>query len=278
MGWRNRPTFKEQWPEGVDYIMFIDECGDSSLKNIRKCIKNNKDIEDNNKYFTTTACVIKRSDFIDIKNYMLDIKYKHWDEGVYEYKDAIKRVCFHSCEIRGAKNAFSKNVIDREAFLSDLNMYMSDLKIDIFSATLDKENICRKYENPYNPYDICMNFILERFVKYYLNSNETAIIVLEARGKKDDKNLLEHIKSIIDNGTYYVSSNYFKKIKGVYFNPKWANKYQCKKSYFGLEIADLVSYPIHKYNVKGIKDMAFEIIENKVYGYPNYEGRGIKFF
>lgn len=77
MGWRNRPTFKEQWPEGVDYIMFIDECGDSSLKNIKKCIKNNKDIEDNNKYFTTTACVIKRSDFIDIKNYMLDIKYKH---------------------------------------------------------------------------------------------------------------------------------------------------------------------------------------------------------
>jgi hypothetical protein len=278
LSWRNRPTYKSNWPSGVDVIMFVDENGDSAIKNIQKNLKNKNEIEENNKFFTTTGSVIRKENFLKAKDDIITLKEKHWENGMYQYKGKLKRVCFHSHEIRKGKDAFSDNVIDKKTFMKDISDYMLNLEIEIFSATLNKEAHCRRYLDPDNPYDLCMNFILERFVKYYLGDDEEAIIILEARGKKEDSKLLNHIKSLIDNGTQYVSKNYFKKIKGVYFNPKWCKESDEKKSYFGLEIADLVSYPIHKYNTKGNKDRAFECIENKIYGFPNYTGKGIKKF
>lgn len=278
MSWRNRPTYKSKWPDGIDVIMFVDENGDSSIKNIKKNLKNGKPIEENNKYFTTTGCVVRKEHFVQAKNDIIKLKENHWENGLYNYKGKLKRVCFHSHEIRKGKDAFNSDVIDKSKFIIDISDYMLNLNIDIFSATLDKESHCRKYIDPDNPYDLCMNFILERFVKYYLDDNEKAIIILEARGQKEDSNLLSHIKKLIDNGTRYVSKDYFKKIKGVYFNPKWCKESDGKKSYFGLEIADLVSYPIHKYNTRENKDRAFECIENKIYGFPKYKGKGIKKF
>lgn len=278
MSWRNRPTFKDHWPSEIDVIMFVDENGDSSIKNIKKNLKDRKEIEENNKYFTTTGSVIRKENFGQAKKEILKLKKEHWEEGLYEYKGKLKRVCFHSHEIRKGKYAFSATVIDKTKFVKDISEYMLNLEIDIFSATLDKEVHCRRYIDPDNPYNLCMNFILERFVKFYLGDDEKAIIVLEARGKKEDSKLLNHIKFLIDNGTQYVSKDYFKKIKGVYFNPKWCRQSNEKKSYFGLEIADLVSYPIHKYNTKNNRDRAFECIEDKIYGFPNYTGRGIKKF
>lgn len=46
----------------------------------------------------------------------------------------------------------------------------------------------------------------------------------------------------------------------------------------GLEIADLFSYPIHKFIKRNVKDKAFLMFENKIVGYPNYKNKGIKIF
>ena len=43
----------------VDYIMFIDENGDPSLKYIKKCIEN-QTIDKSSIYFTITGVIIKR--------------------------------------------------------------------------------------------------------------------------------------------------------------------------------------------------------------------------
>ena len=83
---------------------------------------------------------------------------------------------------------------------------------------------------------------------------------------------------MIDCGTNYVDIKYFDKIKGVYFNGKWQTDSDCKKSYFGLELADLYSYPIHKFCKTGQKDEAFKILEKKLYKYPYYDGCGLKLF
>lgn len=279
MGWRNRPKIKENWPSGVDAIMFIDENGDSSLKNIINKINRGETISNNDKYFTITGCIIRKENFIEARDKINNLKAKYWENGLYEYKGRVKKVCFHSSEIRGEKEAFSSKIIDRNEFITDLSMYMLNLNIEIFSATLDKEILCRKYpKSPENPYNLCMDFIVERFVKFYLKYNEKGAVVLEQRGKKQDKLLLEHLKDIADNGTRFAGADKFKKIKGFYFNPKWCKGENEKKSYFGLEIADLISYPIHKYNITGKKDRAFECIESKIHGYPHYNGKGIKIF
>ncbi|CBH20241.1 conserved protein of unknown function [Acetoanaerobium sticklandii] len=279
MGWRNRPTYIEKWPKHTDVIMFIDENGESSLKNIQKKIKKGSKIDINEKIFTITGCVINKKNFLEVRENIISLKDKYWDEGKFNYNNIkIKRVCFHSNEVRGRKGPFSDKVIDYNNFICDLSGFMENLPATIFSSTIDKEEHCKKYITPLHPYNLCLDFVLERFVKYYLKPNEYGVIVLEARGAGEDRFVLNHIKEVIDKGTRCVNDSYFKKIKGVYFNPKWCKKHQEQLSYFGLECADLYSYPIHKHIKFNTKDKPFEILEKKIYGYPNYSGYGLKVF
>lgn len=279
MGWRNRPKYIDYCPKNVDYIMFIDENGDSDLKYIKRCIFKNKTIDENSVYFTVTGVIIKRNNLSDIKDKIMEIKLKYWKDGHYKY-DGIhdKRICFHSREIRRREKPFSDDLINRENFLQDLSGFLDYVPCHIVSSTINKEKHFKGYCYPKHPYNLNLNFVLERFVKFYLNNGETGIIILEARGKDEDKKVLKHIKELIDNGTRFVEAEYFKKIKGVYFNKKWQLNSNCKKSYFGLEIADLYSYPIHKYCKTGKKDKAFKVLEKKLYNYPYYDGCGIKIF
>ena len=49
-------------------------------------------------------------------------------------------------------------------------------------------------------------------------------------------------------------------------------------TYCGLELADLCSYPIHKFVKYNKKDKAFLAIENKIDCFPNYINKGLKIF
>lgn len=284
MNWRNRPKFIDFCPKEIDYIMFIDESGDSNLKGIKKKIDKEEEIKEGDRFFTITGCVINKNDLKNIAEVFIEIKNKYWKNGKYLYSNkkgqdkALKKVCFHSSEIRGRKSPFSKDDIEYDEFIMDLSKLMAGLSITIFSATIDKEQHCRKYLNPHNPYHLCLDFILERFVKHFLGKEEKGCLILEARGKREDKIILDHIKNRIDNGTYFVPRTYFNKIKGAYFNEKWSKLDNCQKSYFGLECADLICYPINKYCRRGEKDLAFKAIEEKIYRYPTYFGQGVKKF
>lgn len=260
MGWRNRPTFKTNWPKNITHIIFIDENGDSSLSGVKKDLRHGIITDDSNRYFTVTGCVIKKEDFCEVRDTMTDIKYKHWDNGEFNYSGEKKRVCFHSNEIRRSKGPFNSAIINRELFFEDLNSYMEDTKIKIISSTIDKYKHCNKYIHPKNPYELCMAFIMERIAKFELKENENCIFILESRGKREDKNLLDCLKQILDSGTEWVSKSDLKNIKGIYFNPKWDKSDDCKRSYIGLELADLVSYPIYKYCKNDIKDEALSLI------------------
>lgn len=277
MGWRNRPTHKENWPEDVDYMMFIDESGDSNLSPILKKIQNNKPIKMEEKYFTITGIVIKKENLPKMREDILNLKKKYWDDGKHKYGNIERRVCFHSYEIRKRKNAFNPNIMDYNSFISELSETIDGIPFIVFSSTIDLEAHCNKYISPAHPYNLCLNFILERLVKYFLNDKKAAIMI-ESRDKRKDKELLDFIKRKIECGTSYVDKSYFKKIKGVYFNPKWCKSSMEQKSFYGLEIADLVSYPIYKYCRDHKKDKAYQSIENKIYGFPYYSGKGVKIF
>lgn len=276
MGWRNRPKYIENCPQNVDYIMFIDENGDSDLKHVINCKNKSLTPDTANVYFTISGVIINKDNLNSIKENINELKNKYWYEGIHKYGNNNKKVCFHSREIRRREGPFKD--IKYDAFINDLSKFMENIPCSIISSTINKFEHVKKYDNPTEPYDLCLIFILERLVKYYLSDDDSSIIILESRGKKEDKKILEYMKRLLDNGTEYVSKDLFKKIKGIYFNSKWQHCSQNKKTYFGLEIADLYSYPIHKY-CKGLgKDRAFKCLEKKIYKYPKYDGCGIKKF
>lgn len=209
------------------------------------------------------------------------LKKKYWQDGLFYYEKHNKklRVCFHSNDIRNARGPFSEEVINRPEFLTDLDQFIVETDFTIMSATLNKEEHVKKYSRPIHPYDLCMVFILEKFAKYFLNSKgKNGLVIIEARGEREDRFTLKNIVKTLEQGSPYCAPDHYKSIKGVYFNPKWCLKDENLTSYFGLEIADIVSYPIHKYCRTGVKDRALQSFEHKTYGYPDNIHWGIKMF
>ena len=250
--WYDKPVRVLSLKRDIDYIMCIDENGSSSnLTYVLKQISNEKELSEDDKYFTITGCIFTKDDYFNSKRLIKSLKNKYWNNGVF-YDTKSKRdkeICFHSRDIRKHNGCFNDNVINYNEFMIDLSDTMKDIKCKIISISV-------------NIYDT--------------ENNKKGIIMLEARGKEEDKELLKHISKVINHtGTKKISSKELRnKIDGVYFNPKWNEDYNF--TYVGLEITDLFSYPIHKYIKRNIKDKAFIIFEDKIVGYPNYNNKGIK--
>lgn len=277
--WRMRPTIIENWDPSINTILAIDENGTIDLNGVRKNLLNiYPDKAHNDRWFTITGVELKRENFYQFKNSINDIKYKYWKDGCFNYKSGRKRVVFHSREIRKQTGPFNPKIIDYDKFIDDITSLIANTPLTIYSSSIDKAEHIIKYAYPYPVYNLCLNFIIERYCMNLNKKGLTGIIMLESRGKKEDKIILEFLINLIDKGNNFNSADTFSCIKGVYFNPKWSKSNGNKMSYILLELADLISYPIHKYVKFNKKDEAFLNFENKIYNYPNVNGYGLKIF
>ncbi len=276
--WYDKPTKIKEIKQNIDYIMCIDENGISNLINIKKQIVNGKELSIDDKYFTITGVIFTRDEYIKSKIKIKKLKDRHWKNGnFYDAKARInKAVCFHSREIRRQEKCFSENSINYSNFIADLSDTLKDINCNIISVSINLFEYLNKDYN-HNIYNVAFDFLIERFI-YNIKNNKKGIIMLESRGKGEDKVLLKHIHKVINyTGTKKINKKELNlKIIGVYFNPKWNDEYSY--TYVGLEIADLFSYPIHKFIKRNYKDKAFLTIEKKIVGYPNYINKGIKVF
>ena len=277
--WYDYPQKIKYWESDIDYVMFIDENGNSNaINNISKKIANNEPISDDEKYFTITGCIFEKKHYSKMRNNVRKLKEKYWNDGYYfdTKHNETRYVCLHSREIRMHTGAFNDSLIDYLAFMEDLSNTLKKIKCNIISVSIDLEKYVREIkEKPV--YEVAFDLLLERYV-YSTNKHKKGIIMLESRGKEDDKELLKHINEIINiKGTKGIKSKELKdKIDGVYFNPKWYGGYS--STYSGLEIADLFSYPIHQYIKYNKKGSAFEVIEPKINCYPDYKNKGVKIY
>lgn len=279
MEWFNYPQKITKWGSDIDYFMFVDENGSAGrITNIFQKITNGLTISDDEKFFTITGCIFTKE---EMKNYNISIKKlknKYWDKGMYfdnKYKE-YRYVCFHSREIRRHDNAFNDKLINHSQFTNDLTDLLKNTNCIIISITIDLEEYLRQ-GYLHNVYETAFDFLLERYI-YATKNYKKGIIMLEARGKDEDKKLLKHIYDVINiRGRKNITTQELNsKIAGVYFNPKWNEKYD--STYIGLEIVNLFSYPIHQYVKYKKENPAFEVLKTKLDGYPNFINKGIKIF
>lgn len=269
--WYKKPTVGKFFEAHCKYVAFIDECGTGNMKGIAKALNNNIELADQQKYFALSAIIMNKTQFANCVYKAEKLKNKYWINGQYDNK----AVCFHTYEINSRKKAFSNNVINYDEFIKDLSIFIEDTDCKIITIFVDKEKMYKKYgENTLSLYEYCTTCLIERIS--YLIGNDNITLMFEARGHKDDKKLLKFIKQLILKGNEHKKSETLKaQIYSVFFNPKW-DKNNTSHSYIGLEIADLCVYTIFQHCVHNKKRLDFDIIENKIYGYPNYDGRGIK--
>lgn len=277
MEWRTKPTEIGKYPDGVNYIMGMDETGTANHKGIIRRLNKQQPIDINDRHFTLTGITIHRKNYRLLLRESKEIKATYWSDGKYNYRDVQKMICFHSREIRKKEGPFKLNNVEYKKFIRDLSDMIQRQKYEIYSSIIDKEMLCKRYITPYHPYQLAAQFLLERYSMFLNRVDENGIIILESRGRKEDRFVLNHLINILDNGNEFQGRSQFEKIKGIYFNKKWSLN---KNTYPILELADLISYPIHKYVRNGLehKDAAFESIEHKLANYPNYFGKGMKIF
>lgn len=242
------------------YSLFLDETGDHGLSTI----------DGNFPIFLLCGCLISESDLVELELSIKKFKIKYFSS---------ENVILHSSDIRKCEKEF-QILFDLEIkknFYNDLNSILKSSKFITFGSAVKKEDHIKKYgKTAKDPYALCLSFVLERMI-FCLDLHEasTVDIILEKRGKKEDTQLLAQYNAILDLGTYYVKSHRLKE-KILSFDSKWK-----KENIIGLQLADLVAYPIARSVLQpNIKYPTYEIIKSKIYCSTKgkIDGYGIKVF
>lgn len=111
------------WENDIDYVVFVDENGSSGkINNILKKITNNKEIDEDDKYFTITGCIFTKQNHSKAKKDIENLKGKYWENSIYydTKSNSNKYVCFHSREIRRHDKAFNDKLIKHNKFTKGL--------------------------------------------------------------------------------------------------------------------------------------------------------------
>lgn len=279
INWWEYPQKIKYWASNIDYVMFIDENGNSgAINKIFQKRLNGETVSDDEKYFTITGCIFKKRDYSIMRNNIRKLKEKYWKDGYYydtKHNDT-RYVCFHSREIRMHTGPFNEKLINYKQFVDELSFVLSNIDCKIISVSINLEEYILRNES-ISVYEKAFDLLLERYI-YATDNKKKGIIMLESRGKKDDRLLLKHIYDIVCiKGVRRIGTDELnEKVIGVYFNPKWYGGHS--STFSGLEIADLFSYPIHQYVKYKKENPSFDVIKRKIDCYPNYINKGIKIF
>lgn len=131
--WYDKPTKILSMKKDIDYVMCIDENGSSNLTYVLKQISNEKEIGEDDKYFTITGCIFTKEEYMNSKKIIKLLKSKYWENGMF-YDSKLKRekaVCFHSRDIRKHNNCFNDSIINYNEFMTDLTNTMKNIKCKI---------------------------------------------------------------------------------------------------------------------------------------------------
>lgn len=243
------------------YYFFLDETGDHGLSFI----------DENFPVFLLCGCLI-RGDILRTLEMRLDsLKLKFFGS---------EAVILHSRDIRKCEGAFQVlfDLDKKKVFYDELNLTLGSSEHTIIGAGINKKDYIIRYgKGAKDPYALSLSFILERLVFCLdgLDRNSNVKIKVEKRGKKEDRQLLAHYNSVIDTGTYYISSDRFaKRIKEFKFHAK-------RENIAGLQVADLCAYPLARFIINPTESyIPFSIIKDKIYSNKDGEfgGWGLKIF
>ncbi|MEI6576591.1 MAG: DUF3800 domain-containing protein [Bacteroidota bacterium] len=231
----------------MKYLLYIDESGDHGLSNL------NPDFP----VFVLCGVLATQDDYEAIRLDFNQIKSEFWGN---------KKVIFHSRDIRKCEKEFAIffNLELKARFYHQLNQVIAKSNYTIISSVIQKEKYIKEYGRlSTDVYELSLSFIIERTIfllDEVANGETTLEIVIEKRGKKEDKNLQEHFQRVLSRGTGYVNPDRLRQYNvSINFKSKIEN-------INGLQFADLLAYPIARYVIEPDRaNPAFEIIEPKFY-------------
>jgi len=237
-----------------DYIIFADESGDHGLIGI----------DPQYPIFVLVFVLIKKKDYFEkIIPAFEALKFKYWGHD---------QIILHERDIRKENGAFSilrSNAELREIFMQDLSQLIKNAPFEYVISVIHKDNLIKKYAEPFNPYSIGLLFCLEKLLTI-LNKrgqkNKKTHVLIEARGKKEDKELgLEFLRICANQNNWGYKHIDF---KSTNLEPVMVDK---KSNSVGLQLADLIARPLGlKFLRPEQANKTHEILKNKCGGIKTF--------
>lgn len=236
-----------------DYVVYADESGDLSFEDREYPV------------FVLAFCIFSKCEYLtDVVRHIKGLKFAVWGHDM---------TVLHSKKIRTQAGDFRflQGLSQREIFMKSLSQAIQDSPFTVISTGIDKRLLQERYANPANPYDLGLEYCLERLYRFLQEKNQkgrTTYIVIESRMDNQNQELDRAFQKIIEKNKMLQDQYPLKLI----FGNKKANS-------VGLQIADLIAYPIGRYVLKPHEEnLAFKIIEQKLHKYPNYLQTGLKIY
>lgn len=240
-----------------DYLVFVDESGDHGMVNV----------DPNYPIFVLACCLISKVDYVDrVTPALQRLKLKYWghDEQV-----------LHGHEIRKPNKEYSF-LFDpgrRAAFVADINAFVEQSPFKLIASVVKKIEFAQRYAAPENPYDLGLQFGLERLameLRARGQRERVTQVIVEKRGRREDDSLELAFRRICDGRNALNEKLPFHLV----MIPKSAKS-------AGLQLADLIVRPV---GIKALRpdqpNRAYDIVSGKFRSSPAGEirGWGLKIF
>ncbi len=241
------------------YNLYIDECGDHYLATYDR----------NFPIFTLCGILVPMKQLNSLKSAIDDLKQEFWQ---------TTDVILHSRDIRKCEKHF-QILFDKEIkhrFYARINEVLAqrDAYVIVCCSVL-KDDCIKKHGIDADVYGTALKYVLQRsiFCVDDLNADGGKInIIVERRGKREDSALLKYYNGLRITGMHYISPERLAEhTERFVFSHK-------KENIFGLQIADLIAYPISRYVMNPEKsNPAYDIIAPNIYQ-SNGKLLGLKIF
>lgn len=176
-----------------------------------------------------------------------------------------QNVIIHSRDIRRCKNEFI-NLLDpdiKTRFYERVNEILSQNDVYVVVAcTILKEPFIRIFSNTEDVYGLSLSYLIERSIFCVDDICETSSIdiIFEKRGKIEDRTLTKFYNGLRVTGTKWVKPERLQGRIGAFTSRAK------KENIIGLQIADLIAYPIARKVISpDTPNPAFEIIKPNIY-------------
>jgi hypothetical protein len=234
------------------YIVYVDEAGDHGP------------VSKEFPVFVLAFCIFEKAEYAaNVTTMMHNLKFRHFGHDAF---------VMHEREIRKQMPPFEslRDATARASFMADLNALMIDAKFTVVASVIDKVKLAQKYNTPSSPYDLALEFGLERLRMFRDDHADRGLmhVVVESRGKNEDASLGAEFKRVVGA----------MKGDGADMDVVFAKK---ADNHCGLQLADLIARPIGRHVMNPAQtNRAYEIIEPKFRksGFGKIVGYGLKVF
>ena len=181
-------------------------------------------------------------------------------------------VIFHRKELINRNGAFGVLADPKrdEAFTSDLIGFLTVQDYRIFTVVIDKKAHSERYgKAALHPYHHCLTTLLVRYRESLSEEGGRGDVMAESRGGTEDMELKRVHREVIESGLYQISAAAFQEV----FTSRELKLKKKTENIAGLQIADLLAYPIKQALVGATPGTFGERLRLAVEGKQNGNGR-----